>query len=181
MSEKGTTGEQISGSLAASEELLCRLRERIVGFAASRYSREAAEDLAQEVLMVLHDRYSHVTKIEELLPLSLQILRFKIITLQRKAAVRREAADVPVDDLPLSSGDLDPERLFARKEMLKRLQDAVSKMGTRCRQIFRMKLEGRTFEEIRVSMGVKAINTIYTWDFRCRKELLDRMGGRWEK
>lgn len=181
MKEKATTGEQISGSLAASEELLCRLRERIVGFAASRYSREAAEDLAQEVLMVLHDKYSHVTKIEELLPLSLQILRFKIVTLHRKAAIRREAADVPVDDLPLSSGDPDPERLFVRKEMLTRLHAAVARMGARCRQIFRMKLEGRTFEEIRVSMGVKAINTIYTWDFRCRKELLERMGGRWEK
>ena len=36
------------------EELLAKLRERILGFAASRLQRDAAEDLAQEVLVLLH-------------------------------------------------------------------------------------------------------------------------------
>ena len=30
-------------------------------------------------------------------------------------------------------------------------------------------------------MGAGAINTIYTWDHRCRKNLLELMGGDWEK
>jgi RNA polymerase sigma-70 factor (ECF subfamily) len=54
-------------------------------------------------------------------------------------------------------------------------------MGERCRELFRLKLEGRSFPEIREKMGTKSINTIYTWDFRCRKELLERMGGSWER
>jgi RNA polymerase sigma-70 factor (ECF subfamily) len=29
-------------------------------------------------------------------------------------------------------------------------------------------------------MGQSSINTIYTWDLRCRKQLLALMGGSWE-
>jgi RNA polymerase sigma-70 factor (ECF subfamily) len=28
---------------------------------------------------------------------------------------------------------------------------------------------------------VSAINTVYTWDHRCRKNLLELMGGDWER
>ena len=47
------------------DEILTQLRERIVAFAASRMQRDAAEDLAQEVLIVLHDKYEHVEAIEQ--------------------------------------------------------------------------------------------------------------------
>jgi len=40
-----------------------------------------------------------------------------------------------------------------------------------------MKLEGKTFDEIRQALQVQSINTIYTWDFRCRKKLLEKLGG----
>jgi RNA polymerase sigma-70 factor (ECF subfamily) len=29
-------------------------------------------------------------------------------------------------------------------------------------------------------MGAQSINTVYTWDYRCRQQLLDLMGGNWE-
>jgi RNA polymerase sigma-70 factor (ECF subfamily) len=29
-------------------------------------------------------------------------------------------------------------------------------------------------------MGAGSINTVYTWDFRCRQHLLELMGGSWE-
>ena len=44
------------------DEILARLRERIVAFAASHLAREAAEDLAQEVLMLLHEKYAHLER-----------------------------------------------------------------------------------------------------------------------
>jgi hypothetical protein len=47
--------------------------------------------------------------------------------------------------------------------------------------MFRMKLQGRSFEEIREALGVRSINTIYTWDFRCRQKLLEKMGGNGQK
>lgn len=52
------------------EEVLSKLRERIVRFAASHVSRDAADDLAQEVLMLLHEKYAHLDRAEDLLPLS---------------------------------------------------------------------------------------------------------------
>ncbi|HWB87124.1 MAG TPA: RNA polymerase sigma factor [Bryobacteraceae bacterium] len=162
------------------EEILAKLRERIVAFAAFHLSRDAAEDLAQEVLMLLHEKYSHLERPEDLLPLSLQIVRFKIMAQRRKAVRRGEYNQVSISDIPLPDLDSNPADAMERKEMLERLQRAVGQLGERCRELFRLKLEGRTFPEIQKLMGAGAINTIYTWDHRCRKNLLELMGGDWE-
>jgi hypothetical protein len=37
------------------------------------------------------------------------------------------------------------------------------------------------FPEIRDVLKVDSLNTLYTWDFRCRKQLLEAMGGSWAK
>jgi RNA polymerase sigma-70 factor (ECF subfamily) len=47
--------------------------------------------------------------------------------------------------------------------------------------LFRLKLEGKSFAEIQTILGARSINTIYTWDARCRKRLLELMGGSWER
>ncbi len=64
--------------------------------------------------------------------------------------------------------------------MSERLMAAISQLGGRCRDLFRLKLEGKTFAEIQIVLGANSINTIYTWDARCRKRLLELMGGSWE-
>ncbi len=61
-----------------------------------------------------------------------------------------------------------------------RLLTAVAQLGERCRDLFRLKLEGHRFPEIQKIMGQRSINTIYTWDLRFRKQLLDLMGGSWD-
>jgi RNA polymerase sigma-70 factor, ECF subfamily len=162
------------------EHILARLRERIVAFAASHLSRDAAEDLAQEVLLLLHEKYPHVQRVEELLPLSLQIVRYKIVSTRRKAARRGEYTQVSVTDIPLPDLDSNPATLAERRELLERLNRAVAGLGGRCRELMRLKLQGKTFPEIQKIMGASAINTVYTWDHRCRKNLLDAMGGEWE-
>jgi RNA polymerase sigma-70 factor (ECF subfamily) len=161
-------------------QILASLRERIVAYATYRIGRDSAEDLAQEVLVVLHEKYAHVTALEELVPLSLQIVRFKIMALHRKAARRGEYSQVPVDDVPLADPGQDPATYAERKQMQQRLMAALDRLGRRCREIFRLKLEGKTFAEIQVILGARSINTVYTWDLRCRKQLLELMGGRWE-
>ncbi len=162
------------------DEILSKLRERIVAFATSRLSREVAEDLTQDVLIVLHEKYSHVTELEELLPLSFQILRFKMLDFQRKASRRGEQNPVAIEDLPLSNPGHDPGAEAERKQMVERLIAAMNRLSPRCRQLFRWKLEGKGFAEIQSMLGQRSINTVYTWDFRCRKQLLDLMGGSWE-
>lgn len=163
------------------EEVLQRLRERIVLFAASRLSRDAAEDLAQEVLVLLHEKYAHLERIEDLLPLSLQIVRFKMMGVRRKAARHGEYSQVSVTDVPLPDPGLSPSDALERKEMLDRLGKAIAQLGDRCRELVRLKLEGRSFPEIQKMMGAATLNTVYTWDHRCRKNLLDLMGGSWEE
>ena len=158
------------------DDLLARLRERIFRFAASRLQRDAAEDLAQEVLLVLHEKYAALDRVEDLLPLSLEIARFKIMGARRKTVRRGEHTQVSVDDLPLASGAADPFDQAAGRQRMERLEVALGELGERCRQLFRLKLQGFTFPEIQKQFGVTSLNTLYTWDFRCRKQLIERLG-----
>lgn len=129
---------------------------------------------------MLHQKYKHLDRLEDLVPLSLQILRFKMVSLRRKAARRGEYGQVPVDEMPLKDSRPGPEDEAARRERLERLARALEQLGERCRKLFRLKLEGRTFAEIRELMQAGSINTVYTWDFRCRRQLLELLGGSWE-
>lgn len=130
---------------------------------------------------MLHEKYAHLDRIEDLLPLSLQIVRFKILSLRRKALRRGEYSQVSVEDVPLPDPGPNPGAYVERMEMVKRLETAFTQLGERCRELFRLKLEGRNFPEIQKIMGVKSLNTVYTWDFRCRKHLLELLGGHWEE
>jgi len=143
-------------------------------------NRTLSEDLAQEVLLLLHEKYAHLERVEDLLPLSLQIVRFKIMSQRRKSVRRGEYTQVSITDIQLPDLDDNPAEYVERKQMLEQLAKAMSGLGERCRELMRLKLEGKAFPEIQKIMGVAAINTIYTWDHRCRKNLLEAMGGSWE-
>ena len=162
------------------DEILTSLRERILAFAALRVSRDRAEDLVQEVLTVLHEKYARVTELTELVPLAFQVLRFKMLDAHRKSFRRGEYNQESIEDLPLADPGDDPARELERKQTVERLVQAMSQLGERCRELFKWKLEGKRFPEIQKLMGQNSINTIYTWDLRCRKQLLSLMGGSWE-
>ena len=162
------------------DQILVSLRERILGFATLRVSREQAEDLTQEVLALLHEKYARVTELTELVPLAFQVLRFKMLDAHRKAFRRGEYNQESVEDLPLADPGDDPARQLERKQNVERLVQAMNQLGERCRELFKLKLEGKSFPEIRKLMGQNSINTIYTWDLRCRKQLISLMGGSWE-
>jgi RNA polymerase sigma-70 factor, ECF subfamily len=174
------SGSAEKAARSSREEILEKLRERIVGFAASRLQRDAAEDLAQEVLILLHKKYGHLERLEDLLPLSLQIVRFKMMAFRRKTLRRGEYTQVPVDEIQVPDGAADPLTMAEQREMRERLIAAVAKLGDRCRKLFALKLEGKSYAEIQTILGVGSINTVYTWDFRCRKNLMELMGGSWE-
>jgi RNA polymerase sigma-70 factor (ECF subfamily) len=161
--------------------ILAKLRERILAFAASHIARDVAEDLTQEALLLLEEKYPHLDRVEDLLPLSLRIMRFKIVSHRRKAARRGEYTAVSVTDISLPDLDANPLDQVERKEMLDRLTKAVAQLGDRCRELIRLKLQGKTFPEIQKIMGAAALNTVYTWDHRCRHNLLELMGGDWEQ
>ncbi len=162
------------------DEILERLRERIVAFAASRLQRDVAQDVAQEVLIVLHEKYARLEKIEDLAPVAFEILRFKMMAMRRKSVRRGEYNQVSVEDIQLPDGGVDPAEEAERRELREHLIDAIGKLGERCRRIIALKLEGRNFIEIQKMLGAASVNTVYTWDLRCRKQLLELMGGSWD-
>ena len=161
------------------EQILANLRERILAFATLRVSRAQAEDLTQEALMVLHEKYPHVADLTELVPLAFQVLRFKMLDAHRKSLRRGEYNQESVDYLPLADPGDDPMTQLDQKQRVDRLLASMAQLGERCRELFKWKLEGKGFPEIQKIMGQNSINTIYTWDLRCRKQLLALMGGSW--
>ena len=162
------------------DAILEQLRERILAFATLRVLRAQAEDLTQDVLVVLHEKYPNVADLTELVPLAFQVLRFKMLDAHRKSLRRGEYNQESVDDLPLADPGDNPATQLDQKQRVDRLLAAMAQLGERCRELFKWKLEGKSFPEIQKIMGQTSINTIYTWDLRCRKQLLALMGGSWE-
>jgi DNA-directed RNA polymerase specialized sigma24 family protein len=107
------------------DHILNALRERILAFATLRVSRTQAEDLTQEVLVVLHEKYPRVTELTELVPLAFQVLRFKMLDAHRKSLRRGEYYQESVDDLPLADPGDDPATQLDQKQRVDRLLAAM--------------------------------------------------------
>src|SRR5271156_606225 len=173
-----TSTKSLDHASSSREEILRKLRERIVGFAASRMQRDAAEDLAQEVLILLHEKYGDLDRLEDLLPLSLKIVRFKMLAHRRKARRHGEFTQVPADEIQMPDGRTDALTALEQQEARERLMASISKMSERCQKLLALKLEGKNFTEIQAALGAGSINTIYAWDFRCRQQLAESMRDR---
>ena len=52
------------------------------------------------------------------------------------------------------------------------------RLDGRCREILRRKLEGLSFVEIAAEFR-RPVNTVYSWDFRCHQRLRKLLGDRW--
>ncbi len=115
--------------------------------------------------MVLQEKYQHISELTELVPLSFQVLRFKMLDAHRKSLRRGEYNQESVEDLPLADPNDDPATQLDQKQREERLLTAITQLGERCRQLFRWKLEGKSFPEIQRIMGQASINTIYTGIF----------------
>src|SRR5205085_10332419 len=98
------------------DDILACLRKRILAFATLRVSRAQAEDLAQEVLVVLHEKYARVTELTELVPLGFQVLRFKMLDAHRKSLRRGEYNPESVEDIPLADPGDDPATQLDQKQ-----------------------------------------------------------------
>jgi len=169
------------------EDVLERVRARILAAACRSLSPADAEDLTQEALLLLSTKYAHVSAPGELVALGVQILRFKRAALWRKAARRREAGSVPlpvaedgrpdpVESAPDASSP-DPETRARDRERVRVLAEAAAELDGRCREVLRLKIEGHSFVEIAERLG-RPVNTVYSWDRRCHERLKKLLGAR---
>jgi RNA polymerase sigma-70 factor (ECF subfamily) len=147
------------------DSILALVRERILLYAASRVGTDAANDLAQETLMLLDRKYGHVESPDDLVPLAITIMKFKM----RELRNRRDFSPPPMIEMPDERPD--PEEVARYEELREGILRAVENLGERCQRLFLLKLDGYSFLEIKEKMRADSINTVYTWDFRCRHEL----------
>lgn len=157
---------------------LASLRLRILSAARRRLSPADAEDLTQEVLLLLTTKYAEVEDPGQLVALALGILRKKRADLWRKSARRGEASAEDAAEVPLAHGGPLPDTVAADRERLRLFTDAAARLEGRCREILRRKLEGLSFVEIAAELG-RPVNTVYSWDFRCHQRLRKLLGDRW--
>src|SRR5262245_16236095 len=71
-------------SAVEKDAILQKLRERIVAFATSRVRRDVAEDLAQNVLLLLTTKYADKSEATDLVPLAFRIVGFMLTAHFRK-------------------------------------------------------------------------------------------------
>ena len=154
------------------DEVLARVRARVLAAARARLSPADAEDLTQEALILLSTKYAHVAAPEELVALGVRIVALKRSALWRKAARRKALGETevapadPTDGDPLDRrpGDSpDPEAIAAGRQRLAIFVEAAARLDGRCREILRRKLQGASFVEIALELG-RSVNTVYSWD-----------------
>ena len=127
------------------------------------------------LLILLHEKYGDLDRLEDLLPLSLKIVRFKMMAHRRKARRHGEFTQVSAEEIQMPDGRTDALTAMEQHEARERLMAAIAGMGERCRKLLALKLEGKSFAEIQAILGANSLNTIYTWDFRCRQQLIESM------
>lgn len=152
------------------EKILEKIRERIVGYWTSRGEGARAEDLAQETVMVLIEKYSHLDSAEDLLPLAFKISQLKQSADWRKRKRRGEDYPLQIEDLFLADNQASPEEMTFKKELLEALPKAMSRLKKPCQEIFRLQLQGLSLIEIIRHLGAPS-GTIYAREMRCREKL----------
>lgn len=107
----------------------------------------------------------------QLVPLALQITRFKLVAQARKSARRGENRQVDMDEAPIADQRVNLILQAEQNELLEKMRAALPLLGERYREIFWLKLDGLSFPEIQAAMGAQNINTVYTWEARCREDI----------
>jgi RNA polymerase sigma factor (sigma-70 family) len=164
---------QVTVDARSRGETLEHLRVRLVAWACQRLDRSDAEDLTQDVLVLLTTKYAQAPE-DQLLPIALGIAWKLRAARWRK--VRRRGEHLAVDAAEASLPDVGrgPEEAAEIQQLTEQLRAAIRKLSGRCRELMRLKLEERTFPEIAEILRAK-LGTVYSWDHRCLQNLREQL------
>jgi RNA polymerase sigma-70 factor (ECF subfamily) len=154
--------------------LLELVRVRIVGFATYLGCGSDSEDIAQETLLVLHNRYAAVEDRGEMLKLAVRICANLAMNWRRRRSNSAQVAEVP--DAIADPLGRNPESALIEKQLQELLLKAIRESDERCKQLLRLRLGGAKTKDIAALVGAKpgAVDTAY---FRCLQRLRNAVGG----
>jgi RNA polymerase sigma factor (sigma-70 family) len=160
-----------SAPQAEIPDILAIVRDRVFRFAASRMSREDADDMAQTVMTIMYQKYRDVTNPDQAMAIATGILTRVRIGWYRKRLRRGEDRNEQVDVLPLADERDTPERAAARKRAAHQVHSAIAALDERCQKVIRLSLEGFGGREISTFLKMPSPNAADLALSRCRAKL----------
>jgi len=152
---------------------LKQLSVRLAQIAAFKGVRDRADDVAQETMMVLLRKYAYLQDRAEVWRVANGVLRKKVHEARRGRPTEALSDEFEVTDgRPGVEADL-VERARV-KEQQTRFRTALSQLGTKCQQLFKLKLLGRSRSEMAALLGITE-NALDVRHHRCRKQLLEAL------
>ena len=151
------------------------VRDRIRGFLLARGNAPAdADDVSQDCVLILLDRYPQVRARIDLLKLATRIAGNRICQLYRdRARVASLLPGSPAEKAKAAS----PEDAAAYREVVDRILLGIMELRSRCRDLLRMLLiEQRDYTEVRAVLGVDP-DYLYVLRQRCLETLRRNVGG----
>lgn len=147
------------------------VRERIRGFLLARRHHPAdADDVTQDCIVALMDRYPHVRDRIDMLKLATRIAGNRICQVYRD---RARLARIP-ETAPAAGN---AEEAAQHREMADRVLLGMMELQTCCRDLLRMLLiEQKDYSEIRTLLGIES-DYIYVLRERCFQALKRNVGG----
>lgn len=179
----------LKGDKKAEQELFSKLYARILGLVQQKIwnkehtaaeNKQIAEDLTQDIYLVIFQKYMTATYKNGFLPWVFQIARNKIGDHFRHIKrVRRVLTGNPAEedqDQPVSNEAVTPDKIFEYNELKQLIRWALKKIKKCCRSIIQALMEGRIKDYIseQLQNGIR-INTIYAHIHRCRKEFKNKL------
>lgn len=142
------------------------IRRRIIDFATAKVGRDGAEDIAQDCMLLLVEKYSDIRDLNSMIKIAVTIARNKTFEYFRQAKREEEFPETAADQT-------DIHREVERRQVMDRILPAMLQLGEKCRHLLQLKLFGeKGSAEIQKLLGVNSINTVYTWESRCFKQLM---------
>jgi len=152
---------------ANRDELFTRIRRTVFGFLRKRHPESEAEDMTQRAILVVLERYPHISQEADLIPLAVRCAQFVQLEEMRR---RRRLVQPPEDGWNLASNETPTEEKLLWNARLEQLYKAIPQLGERCRDILRQRLLEAQTEAIAASLQTTPA-TLYVWESRCRGSL----------
>ena len=149
------------------DELFGRIRHNVFGFLRRRHGESDAEDMTQRAILVVLERYPHISQERDLVPLAIRCAQYVQMEEMRK---RRRTVQPPEGGFDLPSGELPTEEKLLWDARVDQLYKAIPKLGERCRNILRQRLLEVPSNTIAASLETTTA-TLFVWESRCRAGL----------